>query len=285
MNFRFVQYGGFTYPNGIVPELVEIAGHLDKEKIEDFPQYSLHTEYSYGKRKLSSTLIKQFPELCDANKKGVPQLWKSKDWAKQFAEFIFALIKGHKAPKVLEIHPPFNDYCDIEQFIERYVIFENIIHNVYSDIEIVIENRAGSVYQGGRFIISKAKDIVLLCSAIKEKNINLGVVLDFPQLLTAEQIKTEDFNKEKYSLLIDTIFPYCDIIKGIHIWGKKKSASGRWVAHNGTLDTYITNSADKVEFLRGIKKICSDEKRRFLVPEVNSGENDFKAVVLDLLNL
>lgn len=46
MNFKFVQYGGNTYPDGIKPELVEIAGHLDKDYIEDYPEYSLHTEYS-----------------------------------------------------------------------------------------------------------------------------------------------------------------------------------------------------------------------------------------------
>lgn len=46
MNFKSVQYGGNTYPDGIKPELVEIAGHLDKDYIEDYLEYSLHTEYS-----------------------------------------------------------------------------------------------------------------------------------------------------------------------------------------------------------------------------------------------
>ena len=77
MNFRFVQYGSTPYPVEITAKLVEVAGHLDKDKIEDLPNYSLHTEYSYGKRNLSSSLVTQFPVLCDANKDGVPQLWKS----------------------------------------------------------------------------------------------------------------------------------------------------------------------------------------------------------------
>ena len=117
MNFRFVQYGGNSYQEGITPELVEVAGHLDKDKIEDVQSYSLHTEYSYGKRKFSSDFIKQFPILCDANKEGVPQLWKSMEWAEQFAEFVIELTKKHAAPKVVEIHPPFNDYCDIDQLL------------------------------------------------------------------------------------------------------------------------------------------------------------------------
>lgn len=284
LNFRFVQYGGNSYPDGITPELVEVAGHLDKERIEDIPAYSLHTEYSYGKRKLTSTLLDQFPELREANKEGVPQLWKNEEWAAQFAGFVKALTQTHAAPKVVEIHPPFNDYCDIDQFIERYKVFEKLIHEAYPETEIVVENRAGAVYHGGRFIVSKAKEIALLCKTIQDTNTNLGVVLDFPQLLTAEHIKTDAFDQAKYATAIDTIYPYQSVIKGVHIWGKKKSASGSWVAHNGTLDTYIENKEDKASFIAGIRKICSDGQSRFFVPEVNSGEEDLKAVVKDVLN-
>ena len=55
-------------------------------------------------------------------------------------------------------------------------------------------------------------------------------------------------------------------------------------AHNGTLDTFIENPVDKEIFISGIRKICSDGKARFFVPEVNSGESDLKAVVRDVLN-
>lgn len=82
---------------------------------------------------------------------------------------------------------------------------------------------------------------------------------------------------------VDTILPYQTTIKGIHIWGKKKSSTGRWVAHSGTLDTYFENPADKELFIEGIRKVCSDGRSRFLVPEVNSGAEDLKAVVEDLL--
>lgn len=47
MVFRFVQYGNAEYPKEITPELIELAGHLDKDRIEDVPKYSLHTEYGY----------------------------------------------------------------------------------------------------------------------------------------------------------------------------------------------------------------------------------------------
>ena len=283
MNFFFVQYGGYSYPDGIEPSLVEVAGHLDKEIIDNYPDYSLHTEYSYGKRNLKSSLINQFPELCNANKDGVPQLWKSNAWATQFADFIVTLTKERSAPKVIEIHPPFSDYCDLSLFIDRYSVFENQIQSVYPSTEIVIENRSGSVYRGGRFIISRANEIASLCRRIQEAELNLGVVLDFPQLLTAENLRPESFDKTKYSKVIDTIYPYQSYIKGIHVWGKKKIASGRWVAHSGTLDTYFENPDNKQAFVSGVRKICSDGKCRYFVPEVNSGETDLKSVVRDIL--
>ncbi len=37
MNFRFVQYGNTEYPIGITPELIKLAGHLDKEGMGNIP--------------------------------------------------------------------------------------------------------------------------------------------------------------------------------------------------------------------------------------------------------
>jgi hypothetical protein len=69
----------------------------------------------------------------------------------------------------------------------------------------------------------------------------------------------------------------------VRAWGKKKSATGRWVAHCGTLDTYFDgNDTVKAHFLAGIWQICSDDVPRFLVPEVNSGAEDLATIVGDL---
>lgn len=38
MNFRFVQYGSTPYPVEITAELVEVAGHLDKDKYRRFTE-------------------------------------------------------------------------------------------------------------------------------------------------------------------------------------------------------------------------------------------------------
>jgi len=281
--FSFVEYNGVSYPQGYFAAVHEVAGHFDKNEIEALDMYSLHTEYSYGKRKFDTELISNFPVLQESNKEAVPQLWKSLSWANAFADFIIALTANRNPPQIIEIHPPFNDYCTMDEFAERFRIFEEKIHSVYPNTPIVIENRAGTVYHGGKFLIGKAKEIVALCETIKEHNLNLGIVLDFPQLLTAENIDSIKFKAEKYIAAIDLISQHRDLICGIHIWGKKKSSTGRWVAHCGTLDTYFGNNKEvKDIFIAGIQQICNDNKQRFLVPEVNSGAADLAAIMNDL---
>lgn len=282
-SFVFIEYNGVQYPEGYSAQIHEVAGHLDKETIEAAKAYSLHTEYSYGKRKFDTERIAAFPILCEANKDGVPQLWKSIEWAEEFAALIIGLTQGHKSPAIIEIHPPFNDYCSLDEFSERYRIFEQKIHAAYPDTTIVIENRSGAVYHGGKFLVGKAKEITALCELIRQNSLKLGVVLDFPQLLTAEGIDTLKFKAEKYQAAIDALIPYRALIKGIHIWGKKKSSTGRWVAHAGNLDTYFGDNQEvKTLFLSGIEQICNDGVKRFLVPEVNSGATDLDAIMKDL---
>ena len=276
---------GVPYPEGYSAEIHEVAGHLDKNTIEDAEKHSLHTEYSYGKRKFDTPRLTAFPTLREANKDGVLQLWKSAEWAEEFAAFIIGLTQDHKPPEIIEIHPPFNDYCSLEEFSERYLIFEQRIHAAYPDTTIVIENRSGASYHGGKFLVGKAKEIAALCEIIRQRGLKLGVVLDFPQLLTAEGIDTLKFKTEEYRATIDTLILYGDMIKGIHIWGKKKSATGRWVAHAGNLGTYFGDNQEvKILFISGIEQICNDGTKRFLVPEVNSGAMDLDAIIKDLFN-
>ena len=283
--FIFIEYNDLSYPDGFSSNIKEIAGHFDKDKIETAKNYSLHTEYSYGKRKFDGNLISNFHVLKTSHKDGVPQLWSSEKWSKEFAEFIIALTADENPPTIIEIHPPFNDYCNIDLFLKRYEIFEKRIHEVYPNVVIVIENRSGAIYKGGRFIVGKAKEIAELCQKINVNKIDLGVVLDFPQLLTAENMDTLKFDKNKYFALIDTMSEYRGNIKGIHIWGKKKSESGRWVAHAGNLDTYFGGDADnKFAFIEGIMNIIDDDLVRFLVPEVNTSAEDLNSILNDVFS-
>ena len=57
------------------------------------------------------------------------------------------------------------------------------------------------------------------------------------------------------------------------------------MAHAGNLDTYFGGNQDvKTLFISGIEQICNDGKKRFLVPEVNSGETDLDAIMNDLFD-
>lgn len=282
-NFILVKYNGLPYPEGYTAQLEEVAAHFDKASIDPKGAYSLHTEYSFVARKFDSARIANYPLLREAQKNGIPQLWKSIAWANEFAQFLIGLTEGHHTPTVIEIHPPFNDYCNLQEFAERYRTFEEEIHAVYPDVTIVIENRAGKRYHGGDFLVRKAKEIAALCVLIREEHLNLGIVLDFPQLLTGENINPLKFNAEKYEAAIDALLPYRDLIKGIHVWGKRKNDSGKQLSHRGNFDTYFNNDKHvKALFLSGIQRICADDRQRFLVPEINSGEADLSAIIYDL---
>lgn len=282
--FILVEYNGLKYPEGYSAQIHEVAAHFDKDSICPEGAYSLHTEYSYRQRNFNSDQISCFSVLRESHKDYVPQLWKSAAWAQEFADYIISLTRDHIAPSVIEVHPPFNDYCSLDDFSERYRVFEESVHSEYPETMIVIENRAGTVYRGGRFLFGKAMEIAALCELIKQNNLKLGIVLDFPQLLTAENIDPLKFKVKEYQTAIDTILPYRNLIKGIHIWGKKKSATGRWVAHSGNFDTYFGGNAEiKQLFVSGIHQICSDDQMRFLVPEINSGTEDLACIINDLL--
>ena len=87
--FQMVRDHDKEYPNDVPLDICELVAHIDIDKIAtDVGNYSLHTEYSYGKRNFSSTALEGLKEISDANRNGIPQLWKNKRWAEQFAEFI-----------------------------------------------------------------------------------------------------------------------------------------------------------------------------------------------------
>ena len=131
-----IKYAKREYPEGIKPQIQEVAGHFDVPSIQPIMPFSLHTEYSYGRRKLSTDLLNEFETIRNSHHNSVPRLWFNKDWSKDFSKFVVKLVNGHPSPKIIEIHPPFNDYCNsIEQFLETYQIFE---HKKYLYFSLVL---------------------------------------------------------------------------------------------------------------------------------------------------
>lgn len=279
--FEMVKYHNQIYPTDIPLRIEEIAAHLDATQINASLGRSLHTEYSYGKRNYNSVLIKEFPVLAAANKDGVPQLWKNSEWADTFASFIFKLNGTETAPHVIEIHPPFSDYTDMAGFVENYSIFEERIRSQFPDTEILIENRCGSVYHGGKFILSKMKDVAALCESIEAKSQRLRIAFDVPQIYTAHNASTED----KYLTLLQEAKTYRSFIGGVHLWGKSYSSTGRKVSHCGDLNSYFGNQNVKECFFKAFADCFNDNMARKMVLEVNSGNDDLSSIISDLLSV
>ena len=281
-----VNYRGKAYPAGISCLSKEVAGHLDKTSISVSGPYSLHTEYSYGKRKLNSPILQHHPVLKDASKDGIPQLWKNEAWSSNFFEFIQALIGDGAPPEVIEIHPPFDDYCrSIDHFFDSYETFEKSVLEVYPGTKICIENRAGTVYRGGKFLISKLDSLSQLCKGIHCRELDLRLALDYPQLFTAEHDNLEQFPIDRFIGHHRILEQHRPLISSIHIWGKTKRANSGWTAHIGDLNNLFCNDVlAKGRFLDYLIEFYNDDKPRYFVPEVNSSVDDLQSIVNDFIN-
>ena len=276
--FEMVKYHTQTYPTDIPLRIEECAAHLDITSVEADLKYSLHTEYSYGKRKLDTDLLAHFPSLVYAHKDGVPQLWKDELWANEFAQFVISLA-GDAVPAVVEVHPPFTDYTDFSRFIQNYRIFEEVLVEKYPDVVLLIENRCGSVYKGGRFLVSKTQEVEQLCNLIIQNNLRLKIAYDVPQIYTAHNVKKQN----QYIDLLQKAQDFRDQIGGVHLWGKRKSETGRKVAHCGDLTSYFEGDLElKGLFLEQFNKTFDDGICRKMVLEVNSGNEDLISIITDL---
>lgn len=276
--FEMVKYHSQEYPADIPLRLEECAAHMDVTAIQATLRRSLHTEYSYGKRKFDSAVVAAFPALVTAQKDGVPQLWHSVEWGRQFADFV-AILSGDEAPSVIEIHPPFTDYTNMECFIESYRTFEEIILTRFPQADILIENRCGSVYKGGKFLVSKLPDIEKLCEQIDKHSLRLKIAYDVPQIYTAHNAK----NQTAYIELLQKTKAFRYFIGGVHLWGKRKSESGRLVSHCGDLNSYFSDNFEtKGLFLQELARCFDDTICRKMVLEVNSSNEDLKSIIFDL---
>lgn len=280
-----IRYHSKRYPPNIRSNIEEIAGNLDKSVINPRMDYSLHTEYSYMKRDLDNKLINKYEHLKNSHKNQIPQLWKDKNWAKEYAYFIIDLIGNNKAPTIIEIHPPFNDYCETyNKFFEIYTEFEKIITSKFPNVKILIENRNGTQYRGGKFLISNGESIINFLEELKKQNTRLRLVLDYPQLFSAENRKMDNLNVDKIVEFNKNLKKHASYVDGFHLWGKRKSDKGRWAAHTGDLNSFFSNNKEnKEKFLKSLIETFNDDIPRYFVPEVNSSERDLHSIIKDLL--
>ena len=274
--FKMVKYNRKKYPAHIPISIEEVAGNFDKNSIGTLTMpYSLHTEYSYAKRKLNTDIVSKYDEILKAQKSGIPQLWKSVNWAKQFADFIFDLVGDNNPPDVIEIHPPFDDYSDVNKFLECYKYFESKINKRFKNTETQIENRTGSMYHGGKFILSSIDDFDLFTNAIEKGKVKLKIACDIPQIYTV-------YDNPDYVGILKDLKNYRDYIGGVHLWGKR---GVKRTAHHGDLNDYFINNKEiKDKFLKTFYNTFNDDTVRNLVLEVNSDASDLFSIIDDLEN-
>lgn len=279
-----VKYHGKNYPPHIKCFVQEIAGNFDKNVIVADFSYSLHTEYSYMSRKFDSEIVIDLKNITAAQKDNVPQLWYSKEWAREFYTFIERLISSNNPPEVLEIHPPFKDYCNsFDQFIDVFKVFYELFNAKYPDTLILIENRFGTMYKGGKFLLSTCSDVLDFCDKLRKSDTGLKIVLDYPQIFSAELVNMNNVNLKKILAFNKELTKHRDVIGGFHMWGKRKSEKGRWTPHTGNFDTFFSNNDEmKLEFLHSVLETFDDDTARYFVPEVNSGEDDVFSIVTDM---
>lgn len=268
-----VKYTRLHYPDGIRPEIQEIAAHFDKGSINPYMPFSLHTEFSHSSRSWNSPIISDYPEICRSVFGGIPLLWRSDRWAEEFAAFVIRLCDG-RVPTVIEVHPPYLDYCPLEDFPSRYRIFEETILEHYPKVQLLIENRSGTHYQKSHFALSTGRDLLDLSGQLD--GLNLRITLDVPQLFTAHRIRPSSMQGEMQSLF-ESLMPIRGLIYGIHLWGRKGQA------HLGDLNDYFHQNAEhKQIFLETLHCFLDDDQARYFVPEVNSSQADCDSIIRDL---
>lgn len=282
VNLIPIQYHSAEYPSDIKPTICEVAAHFDVVKLRiKGVSYSLHTEFSYDSRKLDSDLLKKYYTIISSCKEGIPMLWYSNQWSEDFAEFIIDLCRGNNEPDIIEIHPPFSDYCDLITFLDRYQYFEKIIKIAFPKVTLLLENRNGARYKGGGFIVSNINQLKEFSKLLDDSEMSLKITLDLPQLLSAHK-----FDNTKLDLLDELfrdIYKIRHNILGIHLWGKKKNDKGRSVAHIGDLNDFFNDDEIvKFMFLSKMIDVFDDGIVRYFVPEVNSGSKDLLSIIKDM---
>jgi len=289
-----IKFHDLQYPDGINPDLEEIAGHFDKTKIvsklyddkkpRDY-KFSLHTDPSGGARELGGDFKKKYEEIYKnvveiknpKNKNKIPKLWVSKKWAEEFALFIIEILNGAK-PKIIEIHPPTTRDISFNTFLDYYEIFKytlekNGLKIGEKETMILLENRNGG--NNKQFLLTYIWDFLKLSDLIDKRESDLRLILDLPQLLNIHNAKN---NKQRMLDILEEINNFKHIVKAIHLWGQYDNYKGKDKAHRGDMNDYFyfydKNDEDaykklKETFFNKIYEIFHDcNHDLYFVPEI-----------------
>jgi hypothetical protein len=303
VKFIPVKYSSKNYPLDIKPKIQEISAPFVTENLKidkNIPYLSLHTDPGFPWKRdkiLSSKLLAEFPTIkSNFTNYNISKLWINKAWSKEFSGFLTRLTEGieRQRIKVIEIHPPFDSYCDsLESFLDIYAVFEEEVLKEFPSTIINIENRCtpDKSRKPGKFIISTSEDIINLSDLISKKNLKLQLVIDIPQLFTAHY-KDEMLTEAMIRKALAPLKKIMNYVSSTHIWGSGapsmqvgSSTKRIGAPHSGDFNTYFDNDQTVKDcFLQEIYKLFNDGKARYFVPEVNSTDK-VQSIVSDLRNV
>jgi len=275
--FKLLKYNKVGSASSILLHAHELAGHFDIEELKpELDKYSIHTEYCARKRYFSSKYVKKYKEILAAHypatsEDKLAKLWVNENWAKQFAGFVIDLAESAGSPPTyIEIHPPFKEYTSIDTFLLHYKLFSNAMHSKYPQVQILIENRSGSL-SSKKFLISTCEDLKILSEKIDKQSSDLKIALDIPQIQTAYKLQNREIEK-----VLDMCKGFIHNVMSVHLWGRQNNK-----AHIGNLDSYFASHGEKQKFLNKFGELFSDNITRLMVIEVNSSEHT-KDIIDDL---
>ena len=227
-----------------------------------------------------------------------PNLWMSDEWTKEFGEFlkiVSGCFEDRNSIRVVELHAPRRNASSLDEFMERLKQFYKNVAPSFPKAEFVIENSWDE-----HLLFAKPEEIEELSGRIDDvrkdyknsssneyNDFRVGIALDIPQLLRSTELRrcTYDVTEDKIKNLFEELKGAQHNITSIHISGsssKRKSNEKFGHSHSGDLYTLFDHKwskengdpSDKVKsltqsLLEGIKLIISDEKKRFMVLEIN----------------
>lgn len=251
--FELVGFGRKEYPAGIPIRLYTLPGDFDIQPFRVDVPYILNTEKAFYPSRFSSSALDTCDEIGRWQIEQFPQLWSNDRWAAQFALFILRLTQFSAPPEVIELYPPFfNCGGDIEEFLDRYSVFEYFIQRVYPETELVLLNRHTSFNRFG-YLISKAEELAETAELLRRKRLSLKIGVDIPELLIFEKA----FTPSRIRYVFETLSPIRDSVSGFHLRVPGFRLDARaW---------------DAVLFY--LMELTNDDKVRYLVPEVKERRN------------
>lgn len=164
--------------------------------------------------------------------------------------------------------------------MQKSQVFEQEFMSTLPGTKELLENRSGSKYRGGRFLISRIGDIIALIEKVQKRGLRLRLALDIPQLFSAhDRAATSD---AKMAKLLRKLTDAAGYVQGLHLWGKRRNTRGAEHSPRRGLK-FDYDERLKQAFLSEIYAVFDDGVERYLVLEVNSGKEDMLSILDDLL--